>query len=136
MAKALKTVGMSKCIGCFSCVLVCAAANSKSHSFHKSAIKIQTYGGVSGKLVETVCHACREPACAESCPSNALVLRKGGGVLLKKALCIGCRRCVSACLVNAVSFDEDLGQPIICRHCGLCTRFCPHGCLVMEESPD
>ncbi|MCL2853666.1 MAG: [Fe-S]-binding protein [Defluviitaleaceae bacterium] len=136
MAKVLRTGNMSKCIGCFSCVLVCAAFNRKSHSIQKSCIKIRTYGGVSGKLVETVCHACREPACAAACPSNALTLRKGGGVTLEKDQCIGCRRCQSACIINAVNFDEDLNEPIICHHCGLCVRYCPHECLSVVEVND
>jgi Fe-S-cluster-containing dehydrogenase component len=133
MAKVLKTGNMSKCIGCFSCVLVCAAVNRKSHSLQKSCIKIKTYGGIAGKFVETVCHACRDPACAEVCPANALLLRKGGGVLVDADKCIGCRRSVSACIVSAVDFDEDLKQPIICHHCGVCARYCPHDCLSLED---
>ena len=136
MAKVLITGNMSTCIGCFSCMLVCAGINKQDHAIGKSAIKIRTYGGLSGRFVETVCHACREPACSEVCPSNALVLRKGGGVLLKKEQCIGCRRCQSACMVRAVDFDEDLNIPIICHHCGICASYCPHGCLSVEEVPD
>ena len=133
MAKVLRSGNMSKCIGCFTCVIVCAAANRKSHSYQKSCIKIRTYGGISGKFIETVCHACKEPACAEVCPSNALKLRAGGGVVLEKTKCMGCRRCIAACGVNAAFFDEDLKQPIICHHCGLCARHCPHDCLSLEE---
>ena len=136
LAKVLRTGNMSKCIGCFTCELICAALNRKSHSFQKSCIRIRTYGGVSGKFVEAVCHACRQPGCSEACPSNALVLRKGGGVILEKNKCIGCRRCMSACSVNAVFFDEDLNLPIICHHCGLCARYCPHDCLTLEETHD
>ena len=127
---------MAKCIGCFSCVLICAAVNQKSHSFQKSCIKIKTYGGIGGRFTEVVCHACREPACAEACPSSALALRKGGGVLLQKEKCIGCRRCQKACMVNAVDFDTTAQLPIICHHCGLCARYCPHHCLVLEETHD
>ena len=134
MAKVLRSSNMSKCIGCLTCELVCAAINRKSHSFHKSAIKIRTYGGVSGKLVETVCHACKDAACAEACPSHALTERKGGGVNLDTHKCIGCRRCVKACSVNAVFFDEDTKQPIICHHCGVCAKYCPHDCLYIEET--
>ena len=136
LAKVLRTGNMSTCIGCFSCMIVCAGINKQDHSISKSCIKIRTYGGLSGRFVETVCHACREPACAEACPSNALRLRVGGGVRLKQEQCIGCRRCVNACMVKAVDFDEDLKYPIICSHCGVCSQFCPHGCLSVEEVPD
>jgi len=136
VAKVLRSGNMSKCIGCFTCVLICAAANRKDHSFSKSCIRIGTYGGPSGKFVESVCHACREPACAEVCPVDALVPRKGGGVTLAKDKCIGCRLCQPACSADAVGFDKDLNLPIICHHCGICTRYCPHACLYMETVDD
>jgi len=133
VAKVLRSSNMYKCIGCFTCELICAAMNKKSHSLHKSAIKIRTYGGVSGKFVESVCHACNDPACAVACRCDALTPRKGGGVTLDTHKCIGCRRCMKACSVNAVFFDEDAKLPIICSHCGVCARFCPHDCLYVEE---
>lgn len=118
-------------------MLSCAAVNQQNHSIAKSAIKIKTSGGLQGKFISIVCIACRdERACAEACPTGALVERKGGGVLLAADRCIGCRKCVSACIVNAVNFDEDKNRPIICKHCSVCTRFCPHECLRMEDVED
>lgn len=133
MAKVLKTGRMSKCIGCFTCMLICAGVNSKSHSWQKSRIKIRTYGGVSGKFTDTVCHGCIDPACIAVCPSNALVARKGGGVTVNKKACIGCKRCVGSCAVGAVDFCEDTKLPLICHHCGVCAQFCPHRCMTLEE---
>ena len=135
MAKVMRASGMKKCIGCFTCMQTCAAFNQHNHSISKSAIKVATRGGLSNGFRATVCLACRgERACAEACPSGALENRPGGGVILKKDLCIGCRKCQSACIADAVVFDEQSQLPIICKHCGVCTRFCPHGCLVMEEA--
>jgi len=114
-------------------MLVCAAVNSKSHSVTKSRIKIRTYGGVSGKFVDTVCHGCREAACVEVCPSDALVPRKGGGVIVKKDACIGCKRCLKTCSVGAIDFCEDTRLPLICHHCGVCAQYCPHKCMTLEE---
>jgi len=136
MPKVLRAHDMSKCIGCFTCMNVCAAFNLRDHSLKKSCIHIRTSGGLEGRFVSSVCLACREPACAEVCPTAALLPRKGGGVTLKKELCIGCRRCLGACTALAVNFDEDTGKPIICRHCGICSQYCPHNCLTMEESPE
>jgi len=134
MAKILKARNMSACIGCFTCMFICAGVNKQNHSIQKSCIKIRTYGGLSGKFVETVCRGCSEAACAEACQTGALSLRKGGGVNISAKKCIGCRRCVSACRLGAVDFDEEANKPIICHHCGLCARYCPHGCLSMEEA--
>ena len=136
MPKALYAHDMSKCIGCFTCMNVCAAFNHKDHSLKKSCIHIKTSGGLEGRFVCSVCLACRVAACEEVCPTAALSARKGGGVTFKEELCIGCKRCVSACTALAVSFDDDMGKPIICRHCGICAQYCPHNCLTMEDSPE
>lgn len=133
MPKVLRTLEISKCIGCVTCMNICAMVNHQNHAMTKSSIHIKTAGGLSGRFIAIVCHACREAACAENCPTKALTPRKGGGVILNEELCIGCRRCVSSCTTGAVSFDEDINKPIICRHCGACAQFCPHQCLTMEE---
>ena len=136
MAKVLKTDEMNKCIGCFTCMLICAGVNKKNHSIRKSSIHVKTSGGLQGKFIAAVCHACREPLCAEVCPSGALGLRKGGGILFDEHKCIGCRRCEKTCMAKAVSFDVETRTPIICNHCGICAQYCPHGCLVIREVPD
>lgn len=137
LAKRIRADGMNKCIGCYSCMLSCSAVNHKSHSLEKSAIKIKTSGGIRGRFTSTLCLACNdEIACLESCTSNALEKRLGGGVILNEDKCTGCKKCVSACIVGAISFDEERKKPIICKHCGICTSFCPHECLRMEEVDD
>lgn len=129
----LNPKGMNKCIGCLTCACVCAAVNRDDASISKSAIRIRTTGGMASNYVAVVCRACKEPACAEVCPAKALTLRPGGGVLLDEEKCFGCRKCVMACTVGAVNYDKLTQKPIICTHCGVCTTFCPHDCLVMTE---
>jgi len=137
MPKVLRAHDMSRCIGCFTCMNICAALNHKDHSLKKSCIHIKTSGGLEGRFISSVCLACRhEAACEEVCPTEALSTRKGGGVILKEEHCIGCKRCLNACTALAVSFDDDMGIPIICRQCGICVQYCPHNCLTMEESPE
>ena len=125
--------GMNKCVGCLTCAIVCAVSNKDDHSIDKSAIKIRTTGGMTSRFVAIVCRGCKEPACWDVCPVKALKLRPGGGVILQEEKCSGCRRCVDACSVNAVVYDIDAQKPIICSHCGVCTTFCTHDCLVMKE---
>lgn len=134
MSKNLKADAMSKCIGCFTCMNMCSMFNHQNHSLDKSAIRVRTSGGLSGKFIAVICRSCVDPACVEVCPSSALTPRKGGGVVLSDEKCIGCKKCVSSCVAQAISFDENAKKPIICRHCGLCAKFCPHGCLTMEEA--
>ncbi len=137
MAKTLRAPKMSKCLGCFTCMRVCAAVNKSNLNISRSAIHVKTSGGMTGRFIAIVCLGCNdERACAEACPSGALIKRKGGGVILQKEKCIGCRKCESACVVGAVSFDKDENTPIICKHCGMCARHCPHQCLIMEDVSD
>ncbi|GAB6154230.1 4Fe-4S binding protein [Desulfosporosinus burensis] len=132
--KVLKAMQMNRCIGCLSCMITCASVNQQDHSILKSAIRIKTSGGLSGKFIAIVCQACQgDVPCAEVCPTGALVKRQGGGVILNKDNCVGCQRCVLACTVDAIYFDPDTKKPIVCKHCGVCARFCPHGCLQLTE---
>ena len=134
MAKILRPEEMNKCLGCFACMLVCSVVNKKNHSPSKSAIKVRTTGGMSSSYIAIVCLACKEPACMEVCRCAALEKRAGGGVVVKEEKCIGCRDCVTACIMRAINFDDETGKPIICSHCGVCARFCPHDCLqVIDE---
>ena len=116
--KVLKAMQMNRCIGCLSCMITCAGVNQQDHSILKSAIRIKTSGGLSGKFIAIVCQACQgDVPCAEVCPTGALVKRKGGGVTLDKDKCDGCQRCFTACT----------GCPVGCIHIGQFRRVFDEG---------
>lgn len=132
MAKRLKVANQARCIGCYSCMMACARTYYDTISLKNSAIDIQTSGGIESAYVSIVCHACIDPPCARVCPRGALTKRKGGGVTVHRELCDGCGNCMEACLVRAIHLDAEK-KAIICRHCGVCAKFCPHGVLEMIE---
>lgn len=128
----LKVAHPERCIGCLSCMFACSRINADRASPDRSAIKVKTQGGLEGDFAVVVCRACKDPPCARACPTGALVRKEGGGVLLNKELCQGCGACSDACLIRAISQDDE-GQTVCCKHCGACVAFCPHGVLEMEE---
>jgi len=101
-------------------------------SLAKSAIQVKTAGGIERGFVVVVCRACVDPPCAKSCPTGALTPRPGGGVIFDESKCDSCKGCYEACIVRAVVWDEERGKPIVCRYCGFCTKFCPHGVIALE----
>jgi len=131
MPQVLHADEMNRCIGCYSCMLACARLVYHSYSPRRSAIQIRTAGGMQGRFVADICRACQEPPCAAACPTGALSPRPGGGVRLDRDQCIGCQACGEACVVGAIAFLSDDPYPIVCRHCGVCVRYCPHDCLNM-----
>ena len=133
--KHLTTPHMERCIGCHSCSLACARLVHKNLSWDTAGIRILTSGGLSTGFEAKSCLACNPPPCAEACPTGAFSERKGGGVVVKKNLCIHCGECAGACPVDAI-YLNPAGEPFVCIHCGQCVAFCPHECLELTEVPD
>lgn len=131
--KILYFTGISKCIGCYSCMFACARYNYRSFSPRDSAVQIKTIGGYEGNIVADYCRGCLDPPCAASCPTSALTPRPGGGVKYSSTPCDSCGNCLEACPVKVITVSKKTGKPIICVQCGICTQFCPHGCLEMRR---
>lgn len=59
------TIDTEKCVGCFTCVLVCpygAVSQGENGAVQKCELCIKTYGGV--------------PQCVRGCPNNAIVFEE------------------------------------------------------------
>jgi len=128
----LAVLETEKCIGCQNCMFACARQHDEA-GLTKSCIQIRSIGGMERGFKVIVCRACPDPPCAKVCPTGALTPRKGGGVDLDLPKCIGCGHCRDACMIGAVSWDDESNKPMICVHCGYCVSFCPHGVLGMEK---
>jgi Fe-S-cluster-containing hydrogenase component 2 len=112
--------------------MACARERFNTLSIDQSAIRVKAAGQTAYYAV-VVCRGCKDPVCLRACPTNALRIRKGGGVILDPSKCDSCGSCEKACIIGAIKLDEKSGIPIICIHCGKCVPFCPHGILEMEE---
>ncbi|EGJ48671.1 4Fe-4S binding protein [Desulfocurvibacter africanus] len=132
--KVLRASRMDRCIGCHSCSLACARMVHKQLSWNKAGIRIKSSGGITTGFEATLCLACDPAPCVLACPTGAFSQRRGGGVVVKRELCIQCGKCAEACPVDAVYLDAG-GNPFVCIHCGRCVPFCPHTCLEMQDAP-
>ena len=131
----LSVVDTERCIGCQCCMFACARRQNEA-GLSGTCIEVRSAGGMERGFIVVVCRACADPPCAKVCPTNALMPWKDGGVRLDMAKCIGCGHCVSACLIGAVYWDDEANKPMICIHCGYCSRYCPHDVLVTGGRED
>ena len=133
--KELKVANRDHCIGCFSCMYACSRILRRHGGTSKAALRVRYYTGVEGAFSLRVCSRCETPDCVTACPKEALIAARGGGVRLKADLCIHCRKCIRACGIAALQWDEIEKLPIPCIHCGQCAKYCPNGVLALVERP-
>ncbi len=128
----LEVVDAERCVGCQCCMFACSRRLGIA-GLVETCIGIHSAGGMSRGFKVVVCRACEDPPCARVCPTSALQLRKGGGVRLDPAACIGCGNCREACIIGAVYWNDGEGKPAICIHCGVCVPYCHYGVLGVEK---
>jgi len=132
MAKKLAALDVNKCIGCMECMFACSRRAGRG-GFDKSAVRVRSAGGIERGFVIVACRACENPPCAKVCPTDALRERKGGGVILNEAKCIGCGFCAQACIMGAIFWDGERNKPIVCKYCGECANYCVHNAIGLVE---
>jgi formate dehydrogenase iron-sulfur subunit len=84
------------------------------------------------------CNHCESHPCLNMCPSNAIVTRKNGAVVIKEELCVGCRSCVDACPYDVPMYSKEANKSYKCIMCydrvenGMkqaCVEACPTGAM-------
>jgi len=117
----------NKCTGCRSCMLICSFMHTEVCNYHDSRIKIIS-DEAHGRHTPILCQFCEDPPCVSACPVEALSRNpETGAIQMDAGLCNGCQACVSACLFEAMFFDQVNEKAFVCDLCGEdpeCVKVC------------
>lgn len=93
----------AECIGCHACEIACAVAhNQENWPLSHSDFRPRIHVVGKGLAANPVaCHHCNNAPCVTACPVNALTFQSDS-VQLDEQKCIGCKRCAIACPFGVV----------------------------------
>jgi len=113
-----------RCTGCRLCESVCALFNEKVNDPSRSRIRIVKKHSL-GLSAPVVCHQCKKPSCAKTCPVEAIKKNPDGLVWIDQELCIGCEACVSACPFGMmIALPEKVVKCELCGGDPQCVKYC------------
>ena len=123
-----------KCAGCRLCEIACAVHRQKVNNPKKARIRVTVAYPHPVVRMPVVCNQCRQPKCAEACPTNA-IYSQDGIVRINESECVGCHACVDACPFGAIYIHSELDTPLKCDLCEnndepWCAKMCPTGAIV------
>lgn len=128
---------MDLCIGCRSCAAAC-------YYGHKD-MPIVNVAEIPEGTVPVICRQCREPACVEACPNEAMHRNEAGVVRRALFRCTGCGSCVLACPFGVITEEMSKKQVAKCDLCEdwasagrptRCVATCTTGALRFAEPPE
>jgi Fe-S-cluster-containing dehydrogenase component len=130
-------IEMDNCIGCRSCLAACTQCGGHDERNRNYVYDVNPL--VDRQTIPLMCLHCVNPACARSCPAQAIQITDSGAVL--SALvekCIGCQNCTIACPYGIPKFDEEQNLMYKCDLCydrtkddipPMCASVCPTNTL-------
>ncbi|KAB2333475.1 4Fe-4S dicluster domain-containing protein [Cytobacillus gottheilii] len=130
-------IELENCIGCRSCLAACTQCGGHEERNRNYVYDVNPL--VSRQTMPLMCLHCVNPACARSCPAQAIQIHETGAVL--SALvekCIGCQNCTIACPYGIPKFDEEQNLMYKCDLCidrtkdgipPMCASVCPSNTL-------
>ncbi len=135
-------VKTADCIGCTACEVACKQEHDIPVGPRWIKVNTDPPKEIDGRLQlrysVSHCLHCTNPGCLAVCPSNAIIKRNDGIVLIDPALCTGCQACVDGCPIGVMQFDKNKALAEKCDLCvarhdrGLnpaCADACPAGCI-------
>ncbi len=123
----------ARCIGCAACEVACAAASAGCSVLDAQA-DAAPFSPRLSLIVDAVvtvpvqCRQCADAPCAGVCPQHGISV-VDGVVSVDKERCIGCKMCMVACPVGAITVRA--GRAAKCQLCierpegPACMQVCP-----------
>jgi Fe-S-cluster-containing dehydrogenase component len=143
-------IDVSRCIGCYSCVVSCKslhriAAGKTGRRRIKDIVRGE-YPKVARWIYPVSCMHCDNAPCILVCPAGAIVQREDGIVVIDKKRCNNCgKECIPACPYDALYFDDDRQVIDGCDFCAervglqrkpLCVEVCPGRVMAFGDLAD
>jgi Fe-S-cluster-containing dehydrogenase component len=117
MAKYVRLIDMTRCMGCRSCVSACAVENYFTPDAPWNVMneyEIGTYPKVRKVFNTMGCMHCEKPACKAACDyvgAKAISKNAFGAVVVDYDKCLGCGYCAAVCPYGVPQLNADL-QPL------------------------
>ncbi len=130
MHKDLRLINPGACTGCRVCELVCSLRHYGVINPRRARIRVYR---VDDRHKLRTCRHCPERSCVEACPTKALRI-EGDRVVLDRAKCDLCEKCVQACPLpgSLRIFDGELLKCDLCKGDPACVRHCVTGALTLR----
>jgi carbon-monoxide dehydrogenase iron sulfur subunit len=125
-------VNFEKCSGCRRCEVNCSFFHSGRVGRNLARIKVVKIED-QGIDFPVVCPACQERYCTK-CPESAIEIGPKGQVVVSPTLCSACGACEALCPVGAIELYDEI--PRVCDLCGgdpKCVTACTLGAISYEE---
>lgn len=100
MAQLAMLFDLTRCVGCYACVVACKVEHGTRPYVNYNQVKKLEWGEyprARQRFLMTMCMKCENPPCVDVCLTKASFKTEDGNVLIDYEKCIGCGLCLSAC---------------------------------------
>ncbi|PEQ96362.1 oxidoreductase [Bacillus sp. AFS006103] len=141
-------VHIEKCLGCRSCEFSCKNEHGQEESFRRNIHSLEDEENKMGHSFHhfsMACNHCESPACMSVCPEGAIKKKPNGIVIIDKAKCSGCGKCVTSCPFDAIKMNPFTAKADKCDMCydrqmqgktTICVSACPVKALEIIDIND
>jgi len=109
MSKWGMVLDLTRCAGCYSCVVSCKLENNTRPGVNWNSVRKVEWGNYPDAhqaFMLNLCMHCENPPCEKACPTGATYKREDGIVMVDYEKCIGCGYCIPACPYNARQINK------------------------------